>query len=73
MQNLHLSDIHVCSDNVDEFPTTCNSINEALLSFSERPVHPDVLLITGDFTHTGFLDEYAAFRRTFLREWNVVD
>lgn len=68
MKILQLSDIHACDENEELLSRVCDSIINALKGYPDGAVEPDVLLITGDYTHTGSLEEYALFRRVFYHK-----
>lgn len=68
MKILHLSDIHACSENTELLSRVSDSIIDALKRYPDGEVNPDVLLITGDYTDTGSLDEFALFRREFFEK-----
>ena len=65
MKILHLSDIHVCEENKEQLPVLCNSIITALYEYPGGTAKPDVVLITGDYTHRGTISELTLFKRAF--------
>lgn len=62
---LHLSDVHVCAENQEQFATICDSIINALQLFPDGSIKPEMLLFTGDYTHHGSIEEFTYFRRIF--------
>ncbi len=67
MRILHLSDIHVCQENEEQFQVLCDGIIGALSNFSNMTVKPDAVLVTGDYTHSGSVEEFTMFKRPFKK------